>query len=89
MSEHVDKLRAVVDAHPPDERMTAYLAKVHARAHTVTDDEPKYGICVTGTIHPDRILTKAGARAGDRLYLTKAIGTGIVLTALMGRADPA
>src|SRR4029450_6386154 len=47
---------------------------VIAGGHTVTDDEPKYGLCVTGTIHPDRILTKAGARPGDRLYLTKAIG---------------
>ncbi len=57
-----------------------------AGGHTVTDDEPKYGVCVTGTIHPDRILTKAGARAGDRLYLTKPIGTGIVLTALKREA---
>ena len=59
---------------------------VIAGGHTVTDDEPKYGICVTGTIHPDRILTKSGARAGDRLYLTKPIGTGIVLTALKREA---
>src|SRR6478672_8467177 len=64
----------------------AEVGAVIAGGHTVTDDEPKYGICVTGTIHPDRILTKAGARAGDRLYLTKAIGTGIVLTALKREA---
>ncbi len=64
----------------------AEAGAIIAGGHTVTDDEPKYGICVTGTIHPARILTKAGARAGDRLYLTKAIGTGIVLTALKHEA---
>ncbi len=64
----------------------AEVGAIIAGGHTVTDDEPKYGICVTGTIHPARILTKAGALAGDRLYLTKAIGTGIVLTALKREA---
>lgn len=64
----------------------AEVGAIIAGGHTVTDDEPKYGLCVTGTIHPARILTKAGARAGDRLYLTKAIGTGIVLTALKREA---
>ncbi len=64
----------------------AEVGAVIAGGHTVTDDEPKYGVCVTGTIHPDRILTKAGARPGDRLYLTKPIGTGIVLTALKREA---
>lgn len=54
---------------------------VIAGGHTVTDDEPKYGIAVTGTIHPDRIWTKAGARAGDQLYLTKPLGTGVLTTA--------
>jgi selenide,water dikinase len=57
-----------------------------AGGHTVTDAEPKYGVCVTGTVHPDRVLTKAGARPGDRLYLTKPLGTGIVLTALKREA---
>src|SRR5918997_1011676 len=60
----------------------AEVGAVIAGGHTVTDDEPKYGLCVTGTIRPDRILTKAGARPGDRLYLTKPIGTGVVTTAL-------
>ena len=55
---------------------------VIAGGHTVTDDEPKFGLSVTGRIHPDRVLTKAGARPGDRLFLTKPIGTGIVTTAL-------
>ena len=49
--------------------------------HTVQDDEPKYGLCVTGRVDPDRILRKAGLRAGDRLYLTKPIGTGVITTA--------
>jgi selenide,water dikinase len=57
-----------------------------AGGHTVTDDEPKYGLSVTGRLHPDRVLTKAGARPGDRLYLTKAIGTGVVTTALKNGA---
>jgi selenide,water dikinase len=55
---------------------------VIAGGHTVVDDEPKFGLSVTGTIHPDRILTKAGARPGDRLFLSKPIGTGVVTTAL-------
>jgi selenide, water dikinase len=54
---------------------------VIAGGHTVTDDEPKYGLSVTGTIHPDRILTKAGAKPGDLLFLTKPIGTGVITTA--------
>ena len=60
----------------------AEVGAVIAGGHTVTDDEPKYGLCVTGTLRPDRIMTKAGARPGDRLYLTKPIGTGVVTTAL-------
>jgi cysteine desulfurase len=49
--------------------------------HTVEDTEPKFGLAVTGTVHPDRILTNAGARPGDVLFLTKPIGTGILATA--------
>ncbi len=55
---------------------------VVAGGHTVTDPEPKYGLCVTGTVHPDRILTKAGAKAGDQLFLTKPLGTGALTTAM-------
>ena len=63
---------------------------VIAGGHTVTDDEPKYGLCVTGTIRPDRVLTKAGARPGDRIFLTKPLGTGAITTAIKNeRADPA
>jgi selenide,water dikinase len=49
--------------------------------HTIKSDEPKYGMAVTGTIHPDRIVTNRGARPGDLLLLTKAVGTGILTTA--------
>ena len=64
----------------------AEAGAVIAGGHTVTDDEPKYGLSVTGTIHPDRILTKAGAQPGDRIFLTKPLGTGIVTTALKREA---
>jgi selenide,water dikinase len=50
--------------------------------HTVDDAEPKFGLAVTGTIHPDRIVTNAGAQAGDVLILTKPLGSGIATTAL-------
>ena len=52
-----------------------------AGGHTVIDAEPKYGLCVLGIIHPQRIFAKAGARPGDVLYLSKPLGTGIVTTA--------
>jgi len=54
---------------------------VIAGGHTVVDAEPKYGLCVTGRVHPDRILIKGGLRAGDRLFLSKALGTGVITTA--------
>lgn len=50
--------------------------------HTISDDEMKYGLAVTGLIHPDRIITNANARPGDVLILTKPIGTGTITTAL-------
>ncbi len=50
--------------------------------HSVEDPELKYGLSVTGVVHPDRIFTNAGARPGDRLVLTKPLGTGILATAL-------
>ncbi|HKW45190.1 MAG TPA: selenide, water dikinase SelD, partial [Candidatus Eremiobacteraceae bacterium] len=49
--------------------------------HTVKDPEPKYGLSVTGLIHPARIVRNAGARPGDVLVLTKPLGTGILTTA--------
>jgi selenide,water dikinase len=54
--------------------------------HTIEDDEPKYGMAVTGRIHPQHIVTNAGARAGDVLYLTKPLGTGILGSALKSGA---
>jgi selenide, water dikinase len=54
---------------------------VIAGGHTVTDKEPKYGLAVTGRIDPRRILAKQGIRPGDRLVLTKALGTGVITTA--------
>ncbi len=50
--------------------------------HTIKDDEPKYGLAVTGTVHPAHIVKNSGARAGDALVLTKPIGTGILASAL-------
>ena len=55
---------------------------VIAGGHTVTDREPKYGLAVTGLVHPDRIMTKGGAKPGDRLVLTKPLGVGVITTAL-------
>ncbi|HXF99015.1 MAG TPA: selenide, water dikinase SelD [Gaiellaceae bacterium] len=55
--------------------------------HTIRDDEPKYGLAVVGLVHPEGLWTKRGARPGDALYLTKPLGTGIVLQAArQGRA---
>lgn len=53
--------------------------------HSVEDRELKYGLSVTGIVHPQKVLTNAGARPGDRLVLTKPLGTGILATALKGR----
>jgi len=55
---------------------------VIAGGHTVADKEPKYGLSVTGQVHPDKIITKGGAQVGDRLILTKPLGTGVLTTAL-------
>ncbi len=50
--------------------------------HSIVDEEPKFGLFVTGTVHPDRIISNSGARPGDILVLTKRIGTGILTTAV-------
>jgi selenide,water dikinase len=55
---------------------------VVAGGHTIQDKEPKYGLAVTGLVHPDHIFTKGGARPGDQLILTKPLGTGTISTAL-------
>ncbi len=54
---------------------------VIAGGHTITDREPKYGLAVTGAVHPEHIATKDGARPGDQLFLSKPLGTGLVTTA--------
>ena len=54
---------------------------VVAGGHTVIDREPKYGLAVTGRVHPERMLLKSRLRAGDALWLTKPIGTGVLTTA--------
>ena len=52
--------------------------------HSVEDPELKYGLSVTGTIHPDKVILNSGSIAGDKLILTKPLGTGIISTALKG-----
>ena len=63
-------------------------AKVHEAGatmvggHSIEDEEPKYGLAVTGTVHPDQLITSQGCRPGDILVLTKPLGTGLLTTAL-------
>ena len=58
--------------------------------HSIRDDEMKFGYAVTGTIHPQRVLANRGAQPGDALLLTKALGTGVISTAIKrGKAEPA
>ena len=70
-----DILRGGADA-------AAEAGVVIAGGHTVTDAEPKYGLSVSGFVHPDRILTKGAVMAGDVLFLTKPLGTGIITTGI-------
>ena len=75
----------------PDETLAAVFAAADeqvraagallAGGHTIRDDEPKYGLAVVGTVHPDGIWAKSTAQPGDALYLTKPLGTGLVLAA--------
>ena len=57
---------------------------VIAGGHSIEDDEPKYGLSVTGTVDPRHMVTTCGARTGDQLLLTKPLGTGLLTTALKG-----
>jgi selenide, water dikinase len=61
---------------------------VIAGGHTVIDNEPKYGLCVTGRVHPQHVLIKGGLRAGDRLFLSKRLGTGVITTAAKNATAP-
>src|SRR5262249_29229493 len=56
--------------------------------HSVRDKEIKFGLAVTGTVHPDRIVTNAGAKPGDVLVLTKPLGTGFATTAAKRQSCP-
>jgi len=57
--------------------------------HTIDDPEPKYGLAVTGTVHPEKIVTKAGGRPGDLLLLTKPLGLGVITTGIkQGKTPP-
>ncbi len=56
--------------------------------HSVEDDEPKYGLSVTGVVHPDKVLLNRGAKDGDLLILTKSLGTGIISTAMKAGEAP-
>lgn len=57
---------------------------VVAGGHTIRDEVPKFGLCVMGLVHPQRIFTTAGARPGDVVLLTKPLGTGLILSAAKG-----
>lgn len=56
--------------------------------HSIDDHEPKYGLAVIGTVHPDRVVRNSAARPGDRLLLTKPVGTGIIATAIKHGVAP-
>jgi selenide,water dikinase len=56
--------------------------------HTIDDPEPKYGLAVTGLVHPARFVTNAGARPGDVLYLTKPLGVGVITTGIKQEKTP-
>ena len=73
----IESVRAVFDAAAAKVEEAGALL---AGGHTIRDDEPKYGLAVVGTVHPEAIWRKNGARPGDVLYLTKPLGTGLVLT---------
>jgi selenide,water dikinase len=71
-----ETVRAVFDG---ADRQVRAAGALLAGGHTIRDAEPKYGLAVVGTVHPDGIWPKAGARAGDDLFLTKPLGTALVL----------
>lgn len=56
--------------------------------HTVDDEEPKYGLCVNGAVHPERVITNAGALPGDALILTKPLGSGVLFNAVRSGKMP-
>jgi selenide, water dikinase len=74
----LETVRAVFDAAAAK---VTEAGAILAGGHTIRDNEPKYGLAVLGTVHPERIWRKSEARPGDALFLTKPLGTGLVLTA--------
>jgi selenide,water dikinase len=80
-----DVLRAVLAG---GAEKVAEAGAVLAGGHSVDDLEPKYGLAVTGAVHPGRILTNCGARPGDALVLTKPIGTGVLFNACRAKKLP-
>ena len=56
--------------------------------HSVDDEEPKYGLCVNGVVHPDHVITNAGSRPGDALVLTKPLGSGVLFNAVRSGRYP-
>ena len=68
--------------------MVAAAGAILAGGHTIRDTEPKYGLAVVGTVHPDGVWTKAAARPGDAVLLTKPLGTGLILQAERDGAAP-
>jgi selenide,water dikinase len=82
-----ETVRAIFDG---ADRQVRAAGALLAGGHTIRDSEPKYGLAVVGTVAPDGIWPKAGARPGDALYLTKPLGTALVLGGTKrGLADPA
>jgi selenide,water dikinase len=73
----VNTIRAVFDAAAAK---VAESGALLAGGHTIRDEEAKYGLAVVGTVHPDALWRKNGARPGDAVFLTKPLGTGLVLT---------
>jgi selenide,water dikinase len=61
---------------------------VVAGGHSVDDNEPKYGLAITGVVHPDHIVTNCGAEVGDALVLTKPLGTGVLFNACRSKKLP-
>jgi selenide,water dikinase len=74
----LETVRAIFDAAATK---VAESGAVLAGGHTIRDDGPKYGLAVIGTVHPDGVWRNSEARPGDALFLTKPLGTGLVLTA--------
>jgi len=67
---------------------TREAGAILAGGHTIRDDEPKYGLAVVGTVHPDGVWRKSGARPGDAVLVTKPLGTGLVLQAVRDGCAP-